>query len=209
MTRAPSALLSILCAAILAPAADLQSWHGADFELLDRDRWSLRARGEYRTGSQWPTAAQFRGGPELRFRAHPRVTLIGLFHAIEGRSETGDWDEYNRLFAGVDLPLLRRRDFSLTSRTAAERFFSGNAPGLARYRERLTLRFPGKLQPYGSSEIFFGRHGLIGIRPNAGLVLPLHPGVGLDIGYHFDWRQERYGGVRHILYTYLRFGKRG
>jgi hypothetical protein len=201
-------LLLPVTACLSLAAADLQSWHGADFQLLDSSKWALRVRGEYRTGSQWPVAAQFRGGPELRYRAHPRITVIGLFHAIEGKSATGDWDEYNRAFAGVEVPLTGGK-YRLTSRTAAERFFSSSAPGLARYREMLRLRFGTKFEPYTSGEIFFGRHGLIGVRPNAGFVLPLSRRVGLDIGYHFDWRGDRYGGLRHIVYTYLRFRKAG
>jgi hypothetical protein len=186
----------------------MQSWHGADFTLLDKEKWALRLRAEYRTASQWPGAAQVRGGPELRYRVHPRVTLIGLFHAIEGRADVGIWEEYNRIFGGVELPLTRGR-FQLSSRTAAERFFSSREPGLARYRERLQLRLPGKLAPYTSGEVFFGGRGLIGIRPNFGLILPLSPRLGLDVGYHFDWRKDRYGGPRHILYTYFRLRKPG
>lgn len=200
------AVLALLAAAV--PAADLQSWHGADIPLFDRDRWAFRVRAEYRTGSQWPAAAQVRGGPELRFRASRKVTLIGLYHAIEGKSTGGDWDEYNRVFGGVEFPLLSGK-YTLTSRTAAERFFGSDAPGLARYREMLRLRIRTKLDPYTSTEIFFGRHGFIGVRPNAGIVLPLSRRLGLDVGYHFDWREPRYGGIRHILYTYLRVRKAG
>lgn len=200
-------LTALALPAAFAPAADLQSWHGADIPLFDRDRWAVRVRAEYRTGSQWPAAAQVRGGPELRFRASRKFTLIGLYHAIEGNSGGGDWDEYNRIFGGVEIPLLEGAKYTLTSRTAAERFFGSDAPGLARYRESVRLRIRTRLDPYTSTEVFFGGHGFIGVRPNAGVILPLTRRLGLDVGYHFDWREPRYGGVRHILYTYLRVRK--
>jgi hypothetical protein len=91
------------------------------------------------------------------------------------------------------------------ARTAVERFYQPNHVHYDRYRQQFRFRWTRlPLQPAVFEETMFDPHGWAVIRPSCGVMLPLHPNVDLETGYHFEFRPERLGGNRQIIFAYFR-----
>jgi hypothetical protein len=189
-------------------AAELQSWHGLDAEILQRGSWSFRLRGDVRWTGPYKEVYQYRGGPEVRWSPTGRYTLVGMFQAIEGKGEFERFDESSRFFGGFEWVAPLRRLGALSSRSAVERFIGGDSGDYNRYRQSERVRWNLPLRPTTGCELLWDRAGFLTVRPQTSISLPINEHGALEITYIHDRRRQDAGALRHIIRTEFRLHTR-
>jgi len=200
-------LLPLILLPAFATAGSFEVWNGVDVELINTNRWFLKARGEVRSADAFTRFLTLRGTADARFSVAPHFALVSQFQAVEGKPRPNEWEETNRLGAGFELPFLRER-FDFTSRTMMEHYWLPTGLSYDRWRERFALRFNAfPLRPQAGSEFFVDRQGWTATRIITGVLLPVNRRLSLDAGYYYEFRPFRQGGNRQVIYTYFRFRK--
>jgi len=198
-----SRIVAALLVGLPLLAADVEAWNGVELELVNNARWMLRARGESRSTDAFRDLLNVRGVADVRYHVASKLSLVGRFDYVEGRTRIG-WEDVSRVGAGVEMPF--RGEFrTFTSRTVVEHSWLPQGRRYDRFRERFSLRWTRvKLKPQLMAEVMADSQGWAAMRPSFTVLVPISKRVELDMGYHFEWRPGRLGGNRQMIFTYLR-----
>jgi hypothetical protein len=184
-------------------AADVEVWNGVELELVNTNRWQVRARGEVRSTGAFGDLLTLRGIGDVRFSVAPKFALLGQFQYVEGKTRIG-WEEASRITGGFEVPF-RGENRTFAARTLVEQFWLPQGLTYTRLRERAAWRWTRvPLQPQLMAEVMADAQGWAASRPSFTVLIPAGKHMDLDVGYHFDFRPGRLGGNRHIVHAYVR-----
>lgn len=185
----------------------MEIWNGAEYEALNRERFLLRLRGEIRTTRTFRQFLTARGIADMKSPVAKHFTVIGQLQTVASHPGSRGWEDYNRGTVGAEFPF-EREGYTLTARAAGEHFWYGGRTDYRRHRERVLLRISRlPLQPQGGLETIWDAKGWATTRIQGSVLVPFSPLMNLDAGYYYEWRPERVGGNRHVIYTFFRFRK--
>jgi Protein of unknown function (DUF2490) len=205
--RALCATAILLAGAERAGAGEVWSWHALDVTVLKTPLAEVTLHGRLRTGRSVGTPQQGRAGVITKFGVLRNVTLIAGYYYGKEEDSAEEWQNFHRVFTGVEVPVFRKRALSADTRGVVERFFVVDGPQFSRYRHRVRLRTNGRVGPYLSSEWFFVRNGYLSGRYGAGVRWRCSDASSLEIGYLYDARRQTIGEPRHVIVTQFNLGR--
>lgn len=184
------------------PAADFESWHSFDFSTYITSRTEVVAHSQLRTHSRFTGLNQFRIGPVLNYAARPRLRLVVGYYYRDVESSGDRWNNYHRIFAGMENPILSRR-VGMQSRTYLEHCYGHTSTPYNRWRQRMLVRWNRKVSPYAAVETFVRSNGVQMVRYSTGAQRRVSAQTSLEVSYCYE--DDKTGRDRHVLVTGLRF----
>ena len=199
--RALCATVILLTAYQHAHAGEVWSWHAFDVTVSKTPLTEVILHGRLRTGRSFGTPQQGRAGVVTKFGVLRNVTLIAGYYYGKEEDSAEEWQNFHRVFTGIEVPVYRNHDLRVDTRGVVERFFVVNGPQFSRYRHRVRLRTDGRVGPYVSSEWFFVGDGYLSGRYGAGVRWRCAEGASFEVGYLYDARRPTIGEPRHVIVT--------
>jgi hypothetical protein len=180
-------------------AEELWSWHSVDFTVMKTAafEWGLHTRLRTREGE----LQQGRSGSILRFRPHPRFSLMGGYYYGREEDTRQEWRNSHRLFGGAEAGVYRKGGVSVAARGLVERFIVDSRPDFMRFRHRLRLSTNHRIGPFVGAEWFFDRKGYLAGRYSGGLRWRCSSWSSVEFGYLYDARSPQLGPSRHGIIT--------
>lgn len=196
----------ILSLSLASPAAELFSWHAVDTRVVSQGRFELTLHHRTRTRHEITYLDQSRVGPVARWTVNPRLALLGGYYFQPQQIRPHTWSEGQRVFFGVETPLVNRRGSVLAMRAVAERHMFTGRPAYNRYRTSLRWTMgQARLRPFVQNELLAVWPGFHSTRNSGGLSFRLSPVASLDVSYLYDTRRTFWGGDRQSIVTSIRW----
>ena len=162
--RFVAGLIAVLCvcaarAAAQAPEKDTQSWNDVQLTVPMTKKAEFVVAGTLRIGGNLTTAVDERWGVGFNYKLNKYVTLSQLIFSREARPPNGRRERETRLTLGATLqkPIGK---FTLSDRNAFERRWRAPQVDAWRYRNRVRLEHPFKIDKtkftwFISDEVFY------------------------------------------------------
>jgi len=163
-TRFVAGLIAVLCvcaarAAAQVPEKDTQSWNDVQLTVPMTRKAEFVVAGTLRIGGNLTTAVDERWGVGFNYKLNKYVTLSQLIFSREARPPNGRRERETRLAFGATLqkPIGK---FTLSDRNAFERRWRAPQVDAWRYRNRVRLEHPFKIDKtkftwFISDEVFY------------------------------------------------------
>ncbi len=206
MCRLPGFLFVAALLPGQTPVSDVESLHILNANWDFKPGWTLQLHSRVRTFENISAFNQFRVGPILQVRLHPRVIgLAGYYWKVQNRRVIREDFDLHRIWTGAQIRAVQKPRWSVDTRTVIERFVSSEFADYYRFRNRVMWNASGngrKWLPFASAEllrqqeIWYGRY-------TAGT--QYRPGGGVVLAFGYEYRASPLGGGSHIIATLIQF----